>query len=81
MMERGEAIAAKVVSAVKLKDEQLAALENLLSSKLSRDVALVAEIDPSLIGGFHIYVDGLIIDRTVKKQLMDMRESIMKGVI
>ncbi|MCL2812362.1 MAG: ATP synthase F1 subunit delta [Clostridia bacterium] len=74
-----EKIVAHVVSAVALKEEQTAALEEMLYQKLGRQVELSAEVDPSLIGGFCIYVAGLVIDRTVKKQLNDLRDTIKRG--
>ena len=76
---RDEKVVAYVVSAAELKADQAAALERALAQKLNRRVALSTDIDRSLIGGLHIYVNGLVIDRTVKKQLGDLRDAIKKG--
>ena len=75
------AAAAKVVSAAALTEQQISALRKLLEKKLEKRVEVSLEIDASLIGGFYIYIDGYIIDRTVKKQIRDMKESIMRGLI
>jgi len=74
-----EKIRAYVISAAELKQDQAAALERMLHSKLGRPVELSVDIDPSLIGGLKIYVNGLAIDRTVKKELGDLRDAIKRG--
>ncbi|MCL2045389.1 MAG: F0F1 ATP synthase subunit delta [Oscillospiraceae bacterium] len=71
---------AKVVSAMRLSMEQEKALEKLLSSKLNKQVSISLEIDPSLIGGFYVYVDGLLIDRSVKKRIDEIKESIISSM-
>ena len=67
---------AKVVSAVPLSQDQQNQLKITLMRKLGKQVELIAEIDPSLIGGFRLHVDGFIFDRTVRRLLKDMKESI-----
>jgi len=70
---------AYVAAAAELKAEQTDALERMLAQKLNRRVDLSVEVDRSLIGGLHIYVNGLVMDRTVKKQLGDLRDAIKRG--
>ena len=72
---------AKVVSAVNLSARQISALEKVLTKKLDKQVEISPETDASLIGGFYVHVDGLVIDSSVKKQISDMKESITKGVL
>ena len=67
---------AKVVSAFELTPEQLSQLRLTLARKLSKQVELKAEVDTSLIGGFRVHVDGHIFDRTLKRMLKDMKETI-----
>jgi len=74
-----EKMLAHVISATALKEEQVAALERTLAQKLGRRIELSMETDPSLVGGLCIYVNGLVIDRTVKKQLNDLRDTIRRG--
>jgi len=69
-------IEAAVVSAAVLDDGQLAALKDLLTKKLNKQVKISAKVDSSLIGGLYIYVDGRLIDYTIKKQLNDLKDSI-----
>jgi F-type H+-transporting ATPase subunit delta len=67
---------ATVVSAVPLREEQVSALANLLSRKLNKQVDIVQRIDPSVIGGIYINVDGYYIDKTIKSRLRGIKESM-----
>jgi len=67
---------AQLVSASQLADTQIDMLKQLLSRKLNKQVDISHRVDPSLIGGFYIYVDGYLIDRTITKQLNDLRSTI-----
>ena len=81
MTKTSGAIRAKVVSAAQLREDQISALEKLLKGKLGTQVDISLEIDPSLIGGFYIYVDSRCFDRSVKKQIGDMKESILRSLV
>ncbi|MGI6238965.1 MAG: ATP synthase F1 subunit delta [Christensenellales bacterium] len=70
---------ARVVSAAPLTEDQLRALTDVLSRKLKKKVELAPRVDPALIGGFYVHVDGRLIDRTVRTQLYNLKESLMKG--
>ncbi|MCL2508870.1 MAG: F0F1 ATP synthase subunit delta [Oscillospiraceae bacterium] len=80
-MSTSENNKAYVVSAVALRVDQLSALADVLSRKLRRPVEVLASVDETLLGGLYIRVDGRVIDRTVKKQLRDMKESLKKGAV
>jgi len=70
---------AKVISATELSDEQISSLTAMLSRKLDKTVEVTPTVDPTVIGGIYIYVDGFFIDRTVKTLLRDMKSSIIEG--
>jgi len=70
---------ATVVSAVALAPEQESRLKVSLMRKLGKQIELNTEVDPSLIGGFRLHVDGHVFDQTLKRMLKDMKESIGKG--
>lgn len=70
---------ANVVSAAELGQHQLAALKDMLSKKLNKQVEIQSQVDPSVLGGFYIHVDGYLIDRTVRKQLSDMKYAIKRS--
>ena len=80
MTKPDDTIIAKVVTAAELSPLQFSALEELLKRKLNRQVEISSKTDASLIGGLYVYVDGLIIDHSVKKQIGDMKERIKRGL-
>ena len=67
---------AMVVSAVPLKEEQKTALAALLSRKLNKQVDIDVKVDPAVIGGLHIQVDGYYIDRTIRTRLHEIKLSM-----
>jgi F-type H+-transporting ATPase subunit delta len=67
---------AYVTSAVPLSNEQEGALSRTLSGKLNKQVTLQTKTDPNIIGGFKVFVDGYLLDRTVKKQFQDIKKSL-----
>jgi len=75
-----ETALAYVSCAEPLTLEQTTTLERALSGKLGKPVEISLSVEPSLIGGLTIYVDGYIIERTVKRQLTDMRDAIKREV-
>jgi F-type H+-transporting ATPase subunit delta len=71
---------AKVVSAEPLTDEQVSQLVGILSRKLGKEVEVTVKVDPSVIAGISIHVDGYFLDRTVKTMLKDVRETLKEKV-
>ena len=71
--------AASVLSASELSARQVAALKEVLTKKLEKHVDVNVKVDPSLIGGPYINVDGYFIDRTIKKKLHDMAADMKVG--
>jgi len=67
---------ARVVSAVPITDAQAAELTALLEKKLDKKVAISVIVDPSVVAGISIHVDGYFLDRTVKTMLKDMKENL-----
>jgi F-type H+-transporting ATPase subunit delta len=72
-------IEAKVVSAKALTDKQIESIRTVLSKKIDMQVEVKATVDPDVIGGFYVLVDGRIFDGTVRTQLNIMMESLRKG--
>ena len=71
---------ANVISAVELRESQLAALRDTLSKKLNKQVEIIPRVDASLIGGLAIHVEGRLVDRTVKTQLNTMNANAKRGI-
>ena len=66
--------AATAVSAVELTEEQKARLKDRLETMTGRTVELACRVDPSLLGGLTVTVDGRVIDGSLKRRLREIKE-------
>jgi len=67
---------ARVVSAVALTDTQLAHLAAVLSRKLGKQVDVLVQVDPAVIGGISIHVDGFYMDHTLRFLLRNLKDEV-----
>ena len=74
---RGESIAV-VTSAVPLKEAEAVALRARLEKKLGRQITLQCAVNPELIGGIRVEVDGYVIDGSIRNKLEEIKE-VMKA--
>ena len=74
-------VEARVTSAAPLREGQVLALQNLLARKSGKQVTVHVEVDPSLVGGFSLCMDGYLADGSVRGRLRDMKNSIIKNSI
>ena len=65
---------ARVVSAVALSPVQQAELTAQLTKKLGRTIRLECEVDASIMGGMIVYVDGKVIDGSLRHKLQQIKE-------
>ena len=65
-----------VRSAVALTDAQKSALFANLSKKTGKKIELSCEVDPSLIGGISVYVDGKLYDGSVSAHIEKLRRAL-----
>lgn len=72
-------IEAKVVSATELTEKQIESIRNVLSKQTGIQITLNAVVDPDVIGGFYVLVDGRIFDGTVRSELNIMKERLKRG--
>jgi F-type H+-transporting ATPase subunit delta len=70
---------ASLVSAVELSTETVEKIRTTLSKRTGKDIILEAEQDPGLIGGIVTRIGDLVLDGSIKTQLLNMRESLKRG--
>ena len=70
---------ASLVSATELSSETTEKIRTSLSMKTGKDIILEVEQDPSLIGGIVTQIGDLVLDGSVKTQLINMRETLKRG--
>lgn len=71
---------AKIVSAKKLTEQQVESIRAVLSRKLDNKIQIKTAVDPDVIGGFYILVDGHIFDGTLRSELNLMKDQLKKGI-
>jgi F0F1-type ATP synthase membrane subunit b/b' len=67
-----------ITSAVKLKNEYKEAIIKSLSEKLGNQVSLEENIDDSLIAGFILQIDSMVIDASLKNRLKKLLPLLKK---
>lgn len=70
---------ADLVSAAELPDETVDKIREALAKRTGKEVLLEVKQDPSLIGGLVTRIGDLVLDGSVKTQLLNMRESLKRG--
>ena len=72
---------ALVVSAVALSEEQKAALITKLEKLCQKKIILSEKIDPEVLGGLKVEVDGKTLDGTVSGRLKEIRKNVNEVVL
>jgi F-type H+-transporting ATPase subunit delta len=70
---------ASLISATELSSETVDKIRATLSEKTGKDIILDVEKDPGLIGGIVTRIGDLVLDGSIKTQLLNMRESLKRG--
>lgn len=70
---------AYIFSAIALNDEQLTKIKENLSKNLNKEIIIEASVKPELIGGLLINVDGKVIDNSIKRNLDDIKKSLINN--
>ena len=65
---------AQVTSAVALTEAEMVQLRSRLEKKLGRRVILHCAVDPALIGGVRVEIDGQVIDGSIRNKLQQIKE-------
>lgn len=74
---RNNVHAARLVSAFALDDESTGRIRSALETAVSGTVELETTIDPSLVGGLKVEIDGHLFDGTVKARLQALRQRLL----
>jgi len=72
---------ASLVSATELSSETIEKIRESLSKMTGKEVKLEVEQDPDLIGGIVTRIGDLVLDGSIKTQLLNMRETLKRGEI
>jgi F-type H+-transporting ATPase subunit delta len=70
---------ASLVSAAELPSGIVEKIRVTLSKKTGKDIILEVEQDPSLIGGIVTRIGDLVLDGSIRTQLLNMKESLKRG--
>lgn len=70
---------ASLVSATELPAETIEKIRSALSKKTGKEITLDVKQDPGLIGGIVTKIGDLVLDGSIKTQLLNMRESLKRG--
>ena len=70
---------ASLVSATELSSETIDKIRAALSKRTGKDIVLEVNQDPGLIGGIVTRIGDLVLDGSVRTQLLNMRESLKRG--
>lgn len=72
---------AVVTSAVKLTDDQLAALKEKLSKMSGKEVSITEKIDPSLMAGLKVELEGKLLDGSVSGRLAGISRKLDETIM
>lgn len=70
---------ASLVSATELTSETIEKIRNTLSKRTGKNIVLDVRVDSGLIGGVVSRIGDLVLDGSIKTQLLNMRESFKRG--
>ena len=77
--EKHEIAHVVITSAVPMPDEEADAITNIVKKRLGAVTMEVERVvDPELIGGFTVVINGLVLDASVKRELNDLRLQLLK---
>ena len=69
---------ARILSAVPIRETEAMAIRTELEKRFGHTVVVQCEVDPSLIGGIRVEVDGRVIDGSIRNKLEQIKD-VMNG--
>jgi len=73
-------IAAEIISAEALSQEYTDQIAGLFQKKLGKRVAFAVQVEPKLLAGLKVIVNGVTYDGSLKSQLQRLRDRLTTGV-
>ncbi|MDH3852483.1 MAG: ATP synthase F1 subunit delta, partial [Deltaproteobacteria bacterium] len=70
---------AKVTSATPLSEKAVESIKASLEKTTGSSIMIEVEVDPELIGGVVARVGDLVLDGSVRSQLTNIKETLIKG--
>jgi F-type H+-transporting ATPase subunit delta len=77
--ERSNAVSAFITTAHELSADQKKNLQDSLNKKTGREVSLTTAVDSEIIGGMITRIGSTVYDSSVKTQLADLKNQLIKG--
>ncbi len=72
-------VSVEVTSALPLEEADMVRLQAELKQNLNKEVSLIPQVDPSLIGGMRIRIGDHVIDGSVRTRLRNLRRSLVEA--
>ena len=72
---------ATAVSAVALSEAQADQLKQKLETATGKRIDLVTKVDPAVLGGIRLEMDGTLLDGTVQNRLASLRSRIAEATL
>jgi len=77
MLEHNNQIEGQLISAVDLEERQVEEIGKQIEQITGKKVMLNRQIEPSIIGGFVVKVEDVVIDNSIRSQLNRLREQLI----
>jgi len=71
----------KLISSIKLDADIINRIKKSLEDRFNKNIIIEEEVIPSILGGIIVQVDDLIIDASLKKDLIKLREKLIQSKI
>jgi F-type H+-transporting ATPase subunit delta len=68
-----------IYSSLKLDSEAVGRIESAFAKKLSKRVSLRNVVDPSLLGGVKVALEGKVYDGSVRNRLFELQKHLLSG--
>jgi len=77
--QRQKRTRAAATTAVPLDDKAIARLKSVLDKAFDSDVRIDSEVDPSILGGIIVNVNGRLLDGSLKSQLRRLKSQLVEN--